>query len=171
MASRASFIDSRIFIARRSLLCLTHYTIICSVKQEKYWREIGRKWSGERFHINSLFIQLRLAGSRTDNEPKPLPVHDFYCCLFSKYARLITGSSLTLSSDPGSSGTLEIIWTLFNPWITSPKTVYLPFHSGLGRRVMKNWLDALFGSFVRAAPTAPRTYGRVLNSAGTLVRL
>src|SRR5262249_38572258 len=168
MASTASFIDSKIFIAKRSSQCFTNYTLRCSMKQDEYWREIRRMRSGERFQFNSLFIQLRLAGSRPDNEPKPLAVRGFYCCRFSRYARLMIGSSFTLSSVPGSSGTLEIIWTLFNPWITSPKTVYLPFQSGLGRRQMKNWLDALFGSPDRAAPTVPRTYGRVLNSAGTL---
>src|SRR5262249_30289923 len=113
------------------------------------------------------FIQFRLALSSYDNEPKLLSVRNFYCCRFSRYARLITGRSFTFSVF-ASVGTLEMTWTLFNPWITSPKTVYLPFQSGLGRRQMKNWLEALFGSLARAAPTVPRTKGRVLNSAGTL---
>src|SRR5215468_6366253 len=82
MASTASFIDSNIFIAKRSSQCFTNYTLRCSMKQDKYWREIRRMRSGERFQFNSLFIQLRLAGSRPDNEPKPLPVRGFLLLSF-----------------------------------------------------------------------------------------
>src|SRR5262249_1631907 len=65
MASTASFIDSKIFIAKYMSQCFTNYTIRCSMKQEKHWREIGRTRSGERFQFDSLFIRLRLAGPKT----------------------------------------------------------------------------------------------------------
>ena len=46
--------------------------------------------------------------------------------------------------------------------------MYCPSRLAAGPNMMKNWLLALFGSAVRAAPTAPRRKRRLcVNSAGT----
>src|SRR5262249_60781140 len=82
MASTASFIDSKIFIAKYVSQCFTNYTLRCSMKQDKYWREIRRMRAGERFQFNSLFIKLRLAGSRPQKHPKTFPLRKFFCFRF-----------------------------------------------------------------------------------------
>ena len=42
------------------------------------------------------------------------------------------------------------------PETTWPQIVYCPSRNGAGAKQMKNWLLAVFGLCVRAAPTVPR---------------
>ena len=56
------------------------------------------------------------------------------------------------------------------PSTTWPQTVYWPLRCGVGAKMMKNWLLALFGSEVRAMPSVPRSNGSV-GELGRQVRL
>src|SRR5690606_5228913 len=81
----------------------------------------------------------------------------------STYMRTIL-SGLVTRPDPGSP--LLILSTCSMPSITCPQTVYFPSRCGARSNMMKNWLLALLGSAVRAAPTTPRSKGVGVNSAG-----
>src|SRR5476651_163974 len=86
---------------------------------------------------------------------------------------LVHGHSLTsaatrtliiLSGLAGGSPFL-ILSTNSMPDVTLPHTVYWPSRKFESLSTMKNWLCALFGSLVRAMPTAPRENGVLENSA------
>ena len=78
--------------------------------------------------------------------------------------------TIFVGSGGGSPG--AILSTASMPDNTRPKIEYWPVMPPFGPNMMKNWLLALFGSDVRAAPTVPRRKRALsVNSAGRSGRL